>query len=135
AADGLQMGESLQGRRRRRAEGTQSCSAWLSASNDEEDRRAGRALEEDSRLRRTKASSAASKAGGCCRSSLPQHGLRHLETPRLGEEPATTPEVAASWCGAAAHRCAERGVDDRLQGPVQNARRRVLLPADSAGQL
>jgi transposase-like protein len=57
---------------------------------------------------------------------LPRHGLRHLETPRLGEEPPTTPEVAASGCGATAHQCSERGMDDRLQGPVQDSRPHLL---------
>jgi putative transposase len=82
ATDGVQVGESVQGRRRRRAEGAESCSAWLSASNGDQDRGTRRALEEDSRLGRTKASSAASKAGDCCRSSrstvfdiLKRHGL------------------------------------------------------------
>ena len=37
ATDGIQVGAPVQGRRRRRAERAQSCSAWLSASNGDQD--------------------------------------------------------------------------------------------------
>ena len=135
AADRVQVGPTVQGRRRRRAEGAQPSPAWLPPSNSDGGRRADRALEEDSRLGRTKASPADSKAGVGRRTSVPQHGLRHPEAPRVGQEPASTPEVAAPGRGAAAHRCSERGVDDRFQGPVQDSRRHLLLSADPAGQL
>jgi hypothetical protein len=132
---GYKLGPTVRSRRRRRVGGAQPRSTWLSAPEGGRSRRSGRALEEDSRLGSTEAPPAPSKAAIGRRPSVPQHRLRHLETPRAGEESASPSEVAAPGRGTVAHRGTKRGVDDRRQGPVQDARRCLLLSADLVGPL
>jgi hypothetical protein len=128
--DRLQAARALRGRRRARARRAKPHAAPMSAPDR---RRAGCTA----RRRTTGASElgagearAVSRTAASARARVArdQHRRRSLEAARSRAPSPAPPPHCASGHRADHDERAERSVDGRLQGPVQDARRRLLLP-------